>query len=671
MSKAKQKRIRKELDKLFNAGRYWQWLEAVEQEGLIHEHQTKWQEVWQTLARRSFRDPLKMDEFLDRSVTLKQCPDLPDVRFLSLLKGFIEEDKDPQELSSVKGVSPPAELIRKQVLLWREDAFPRQRLQKTLEGFISSPGNRTRRHYEEVASLLNETSFSPTIRDLGRTISLLGSGKERSGLGCSRSKQEEIESTLKRAHIELLPSAYQILAYPFLCKISKTVEHLLDGKREDDAFEMASSMPFVFSLLRGGQTESFKARESARPLATRDDADVDKIVGTGDFEEKIALLGRIRTFHRGVETDDRRRVDMKTLYEAVFGHVKRIRKDLPLQEQKDIGAALGTALIRDLPFISNVVGGGERDLIEILRHAGEAMCLEVRLAMLLLVLAEKRGDRRLTESAREFLKNHEKPTKEDILWVFDQFLWIVFPRITLLRPLLALWEPEDPLVREIAGVIFSRAIFAFSVTSSGDEGDLFSFILQGDEFGMLRKDLHTLRRELLLMKEWSPLAAVSDYLQCFPDDTLSEGGYSRLLEMAFEKGGSMGAVLDMMEKLTPIAQIPSEMPNLLPFLNPPADHSAMLERAFYSFLVRYWQDLKVMKMQSLDRLVRTLLREGSSVPKDHLLFRMGNLLDERARAGEPEASALKETVMAFLARLNRRGNKTGSRKRRHRSEELH
>ena len=97
----------------------------------------------------------------------------------------------------------------------------------------------------------------------------------------------------------------------------------------------------------------------------------------------------------------------------------------------------------------------------------------------------------------------------------------------------------------------------------------------------------------------------------------------------------------------------------------------MLERAFYSFLVRYWQDLKSMKMQSLDRLVRTLLREGSSVPKDHLLFRIGNLLDERARAGEPEASALKETVMAFLARLKRRGNKMGTRKRSHRSGELY
>ena len=319
----------------------------------------------------------------------------------------------------------------------------------------------------------------------------------------------------------------------------------------------------------------------------------------------------------------------------------------------------------------NVEEGDERDLIGILRHAGEAMCLEVRLAVLLLILAGKREDRRLQESAREFLRNHEKPVREDILWVLEQFPWIAFPRITGLRPLLSLWKHEDPLVGDIAGFIFSRVILALSVNSSRDEEDLFSSLLQDGEFGILRKELHTLRSELLRMEEWKPLAAVSDYLQCFPDDTLSKEGYSRLLEMALEKGGSMGAALDIMDKLTPIAKTQSKLPNLPFFLNPLEDQSVMLEKGFDSFLVRHWQDLKTVKMETLDRVVRILLREGSSVPTHPLVLKMSNLLEERLRAGETEAGVLKERVMVFLEKLQRRGNKKARRKKRQRPGELY
>jgi hypothetical protein len=50
---------------------------------------------------------------------------------------------------------------------------------------------------------------------------------------------------------------------------------------------------------------------------------------------------------------------------------------------------------------------------------------------------------------------------------------------------------------------------------------------------------------------------------------------------------------------------------------------------------------------------------------------MSNLLEERLLAGETEAGVLKERVMVFLGKLQRRDNKKARRKKRQHPAELY
>ena len=126
MSKAAQKRFKKELGKMLSAGRYWEWLEILEKESVVAEFRREWQEAWQTLARRALRDPQHMEEFLSRSRALRQRPDISEIKFLSLLKEFIEKDEEGEKLASLKGLSFPGEAIRRQAMSWENDLFPEE-----------------------------------------------------------------------------------------------------------------------------------------------------------------------------------------------------------------------------------------------------------------------------------------------------------------------------------------------------------------------------------------------------------------------------------------------------------------------------------------------------------------------------------------------------------------
>jgi len=103
LSKAAQKRFKKELGKMLSAGRHWEWLETLEKESVVVEFRREWQEAWQTLARRALRDSQHMEEFLMRSSALRQRPDISEIQFLFLLKEIIEKDEQGEKLASLKG----------------------------------------------------------------------------------------------------------------------------------------------------------------------------------------------------------------------------------------------------------------------------------------------------------------------------------------------------------------------------------------------------------------------------------------------------------------------------------------------------------------------------------------------------------------------------------------
>jgi hypothetical protein len=99
---------------------------------------------------------------------------------------------------------------------------------------------------------------------------------------------------------------------------------------------------------------------------------------------------------------------------------------------------MAATLTKDVHFLWNGLMATEHDLVGILLPAAQLVCLDKRLAMLSLVLAERQGNHRLRDFAQSYLRAEHSPTGDDISWILDGFNEMVFPRIRALQPLLSL-----------------------------------------------------------------------------------------------------------------------------------------------------------------------------------------------------------------------------------------
>ena len=150
MNKSKQKRQQKEIDRLYRTGRFWDWVEEVDRIGLQETYSREWLEVWKTLAKRALRLLPTLEEFWERGARIRQVPHHPDVRFLFLLKRFLEGKDNSGPLSALQGLSPPAGLLWEKALSWEESQFPKKKIQGIFSKFLISPGKVKPEEYQSL-----------------------------------------------------------------------------------------------------------------------------------------------------------------------------------------------------------------------------------------------------------------------------------------------------------------------------------------------------------------------------------------------------------------------------------------------------------------------------------------------------------------------------------------
>ena len=648
MSKAAQKRFRKELGKMFSAGRYWEWLEALEKESVVADYRREWQEAWQTLARRALRDPQHLEEFLTQTGSLREHPDLSEIQFLFLLKEFIEKDDGAEKLASLKGLGFPGEAIRRQAVSWDNEPFPEEKFRKNLSVLLSKPGEVTQKNYEEIARLVQGTALAIPVRSLGLRVTAMRSVVRRPSKEGGLEKLSDIEFTLKEAGRNLSPHLQRVLFYPFLFHVEKVIQPLLETRQEALIEKIVSSVPYLFGLLAGEKAEGIKRQLSPLNRDLPDGVFLEKIIQGGDFDEKIRLLGRMRFSHpedgeRGAYLDD-----FLGLYKGIFSDIQRMRQSLSEKERKDLGRVMGSALAKDIHLLWNGLMATEHDLVAILLPAAQSAFLDRRLAMLSLMLAEKQGNYRLKDFAQSFLRDGGSPTREDISWVLDEFDEMVFPRIRALQPLLSLWGSETPFANQIAQKIFSKA-FDFLLLNSVSKtmGGLFP-LPKGDRAHQeMRREMQILRDELSRLKAYKPIANLEAYLNCFPEDSLTEKGYRRFLDILYETEKRLDPIIEMITDSLGHFPAREQIGPFSPFFG---DYRKIQEKGFFDFLRDHWDSLKRSKLENLERLSHVLLRNETLPENRNLVLRMSNLLEERLQQGEQEAGRLRQELMDALIR---------------------
>lgn len=663
MNKAKLKRIRKELEKLLGSGRYREGLELIEKENLFSPCKREWQECWQNLARLAVRTPRGLMAFLSISKRFKQYPDLPDIRFLFLLEKFINGDDIKEELTSLKGLSFPAEPLKKQTFFWNDALFPEQKLKSLLNVLITKPEKVTEENYNDLASLLRGARITPTIKTLGEMIKITRSPNSKS---IDRIRQKDLynlDLTLEEASHRLPGNLQQILFYPFLFNINTALNLLLKKKDDAPTAEILSSMPFLIASLAGEKSEYVKGQLMHFNSGALDHSYIGRTIAEAGFEEKIALLGKMRSLIRDDETKEEFLGDFRALYKGILSDIAGMSGTLSEREKREMPSVMGPVIITDLQLLFYK----DEDLAHILHKAAEAGCLETKLSTLALILSEKLKARELKEYAEKALRNLNLPGKDDVVWVMNHFREIIFPHVRFLKPLLDLYGEETSFCDDIAKGILADALTSLVFNSVFKKiRGLLSFFAEGIPYKKTIIDMHILRENLNILIDYNSFSLITALLNCFPEDSFTEQGYQRFLKTILERRGGMEYIIEIFEDVNRSMAI-EMMPQDFRF-SPFGEPFKIYEQGFINFLMEHWDYLKTSKLETLEKLIRILGQRGINSMAGNLLIQLKNLFEERLQKGEKEAGNLREMVMKMLIKSKSKTSHIEKPKKRQRLE---
>ena len=276
-------------------------------------------------------------------------------------------------------MSFPGEAIRRQAIAWRSEAFPEERCWRNLLALILKPGEVTRKDYEEIARHVQGTALAVPVRYLGGRITAIRSLARRPSNEAGLDNLSDIDFALKEAAKNLSPHLQRVLFYPFLFHVDKVIQPLLETRQEAMIAKIISSVPYLFGLLAGERAEGIKRQLS--PL-NRDlpDLSLEKVIQGSDFDEKICLLGRMRSSHPEDDGGGGYLDDFLDLYKSIFSDIQRMRQSLSERERKDLGRVMGSALTKDIHLLWNGLMATEHDLVGILLAAAQSACLDRRLS---------------------------------------------------------------------------------------------------------------------------------------------------------------------------------------------------------------------------------------------------------------------------------------------------
>ncbi|MBF0337867.1 MAG: hypothetical protein HQL05_08540 [Nitrospirae bacterium] len=641
MNKGKAKREQKELDKLLSGGRYWQWLAKVQEASLNDHYKKDWDDVWQTLAKQALRHPDRLKEFWDNCVTIKSHPDSADVRLLFDVRRFIYDDTHTEELMKIRGLSMPAEELRKRVMTWKDDSFPQKKLEKLLASFCKTPEKIVKRHFLSLAQLLPGTDLANYAQDLAQHIGYINRIGTKTDAKVKSDKLSETDNYVSDIHEGLPYDLVQILLYPFVVNLTKYLTTLARSGNTVAAANCVIKMPFLFSLLAGDKAEQIRDSIANVNSKVLDNEHIEKKISGADLPGKIVLIRKLRELIQEASYGKRNyAVYLRGLYREVMSEISRLQQTISEREKKAVANVLGREVVHDLHLLYD----GSSDLSEFLFMAGQSGCMNAKLATLAIVMKETFRNRRLMEIAQDILKNQHNDLEEELEWLFRNFESLVFPDIVYLRPLIKMFGEQEGFNKTLHAIVKSKlqASLMSGTISSETSGlpDFFSYLLdiRGSD-----ENINKLRIYLSDMKHYEPFRHLSEYLDCFPANKFSEKGFYRLFAKMYGDSG-IKTVIDtfkaLIEKQKDTAYYDMDI-----FNDPRGFLVTMQNGAFLQLIDKRWDDFKGIDTDILLRLAEIIIERFSA---NNILLKLYNLVETRHNDGETGLEDLRSIISSRL-----------------------
>ncbi|MFZ0929689.1 MAG: hypothetical protein WAN11_13875 [Syntrophobacteraceae bacterium] len=695
---SKKKRIRRDIDKYFRSGRYWELLRLLESEDLVSAHTTEYRESWKAVIRNALKHEPAFDEFRSEVGTLKSLPDDPGLRFLMHLKGYIEGRNTAEDVLELKALPPDAERIRCNFADFVSSRPTSDKLRTVLQKFLIEPDKITRRHYEHLAGILPGALRKSAI-ELGELISRARHFNHKTVVSggwdaIDMSDLNELDGSLLM-HTDIMSTGLrEVLLHPFVHNLALMCRRLAPEALINQASQLAGSMPFLLPRMAGEKLDEVERKLSINCRQSMDGNDEDRhdnLVRKAEslsIEEKLAHLSGLRLRIRSSQSgepdldfpdifDDEDEWDddfpeeqnqhmpqltgqLLFLYRRILSDISSRLPGLSPREKKELVRVMEPILLQDLEFTRNSIRSAQ-DLMDFLDAVLKADCAGVRMGLLTVLICSHYRNGGLRKRAEEYLDQLSAPTQHDMDWLATEWTEYYYPKVRSLKPLLARYEQNERLLGIFGTQICSRLEFSLCEPLILADSPILG--LAGRKINKPGEP-DIVRRELDALTEYKLLDLVRNYLRCYPDDRFTVDGHLCWLN-AFRLYRPAEVWQFALDELRRVGRVGNREDDFFPMESLDRMIAEKFE-AVILFMMEHSGELATLPMDTLDPLLNELLAHPRICP-NHVpfLIHLEKVLAGKVEAGDMGVRPAMDKIRRLMQKLVKSGPKSTS-KRRHR-----
>lgn len=550
MAKAKQKREKKEQEKLRRAGRHLDWLAAVQGQVRTPELGREIDQAWQEVLRRTLRTRQAFDEFCAQIDSIQDVPPRAEMAFLLALKGCLAGDAEATDaLLATEGLAGAYQAAQARLRSVLGPALDWRGIEERLALLARDPGRVSRRQYQDLAVLFAGTPLAPSFQALDDGMAVFRRLNHKTSLHRPLSANlladlYEADQQMAWATAFFQPALRRLVFLPFACQV---VLHLRQCRQPPSPHQARDLVRAVEVAFRWGADELMPPELRDLLLADDDDtlttAGLDRMeqaFGAATFEGKLVLLrdlrrafGRVEPFPGRIDHplfpgmfDQEQEVMERLLLRFHAQVLKEIGRRLPLlpaRERRALVAVLDPILSRDASDLL-VPGADNEALVDLLLQAAGVGCMGPRLAVVASLVAVQAGSRRLGTVAATALRDGPCPGAEDLRWIMQEHGPLAVRSPAVLQLLFDRIKAAEALVGSLAQAVWEQARTAFLVNSS--RPDLPPILRR---LGATVAEAEAFTPAMLqglaeLAGQVDPLAPLARFLALFPDGRVNAAG---------------------------------------------------------------------------------------------------------------------------------------------------
>jgi hypothetical protein len=693
LSKAKQRRAKKDQEKLWRAGRYMEWLVDVQTHPASPELKREIDQAWQEVQRRTLRTRQSFHEFCTCVDKIQSLPEALELHFLKALKGFVEGEEGAVETilaaTGLSGAYKVAQRSLHSVLLVPQSW---QGIETLLKRMAQEPGIVTRKHYRELAGYLADTPLRRWFLDVGESMADFRKLNHKANLHKPVSQAlladlEEANHVVMMVGLSLPPELRRLVLLPFAFQVVLHLRQCSYTPKAHQVLGLISAVKGVFmegcgdlltpelrgQLLSGGE----------RGASRLDQEQIEADFTAASFEGKLIVLRDLRRacheapswgeygdpfapdFSSGQDGDGTDSLLLRC-YKQMLKEIGRRVPDLSPREQRALIAAIDPIAAEDVSKLF-LERGASQGIIDVLLQAAESECMGIRLAMVAYFAALKGRSKRLVSAAIKVLREGPIPGQDDIQWCLREYKVPVAQSPEFLRILFDRIQGNDSLTRMVGESVYQEVKSAVVFFSFMPFLENYPGRKRMPDAAMMRFPQDLIKELVYLAGQiGEPMRALERFLTVFPQGRINE----ELLRQWFAEiwNPAEGCTL-FLANVDELVECDEGSDDLLDYifgagsLGGVVGPSKTLQypRVILDFLKERADDLRTLPLETLENIVNRIYPLLQHLPEyGSLVIRTLNALNVRIAAGETQCTGLRDTLDRHLRVIA--GTRSGGRK---------